>query len=207
MKYLAEGLSRFYSSEAVAAYELATHSDGGARSGVRLSVDMNKLSQGEKIFGASALLLVVLSFIKFWAKVEVGGDLGDLGGVGGTVRGNAWDVLPGYGKIGLFLAILGIVFVLIRAAGSVQMPVQAGLVYLILGGITALVMVLAAIVGPDDAGAGLFGVEVSRGPLLFVGAILGLAMAYGGWTEYQAGGGTATTGMGTPPSTPPPPAS
>lgn len=181
-------------------------------------MDLNRLSLGEKLLGVCALVLFVLSFIGFWAKVEVSG-AGDLGalGVDATQRFNAWS---GYGPlvdIGLIVALIAAVLVGVRAAGAnFNMPLPWGTTYLVLSGITLLAMVLALLIGPAEEGGGTFfgiSVEISRGIGLFIGTLLALGMAAGAWLANQAESSAApASAMPTTPTTPttpsgPPPSS
>lgn len=169
---------------------------------------MDRLTKGEKIVGIGALVLLIASFLS-WAKVEFEG----IAGVGGGSESfSAWsDAYGAYLKLGLITALLALILVGIRAAGTnMTMPLSTGMLYLIFSGITALTVLIATLMGPDDAGADAIpGIEVSRGLFMFVGLLAALAMAYGAWMHYQGeqSGATATMGGPTPPMTPPPPAS
>ena len=171
---------------------------------------------GEKILGGSALLLLVTSFISLWSKYETPEVEGFVESV--STRGNAWSAAFGFlMKLGLFLTIAALAIVIARAAGAldrVNMPAPLGLIYLGVAGVAALLIILNAIIGPDEtAGVSGFGVnledagyEVSRGPLLYLGALLALAMAAGAFMHFS-GRETTTAGTGTGPAGPagPPP--
>ena len=173
-------------------------------------MDLNRLSKGEQILGGAAALLLVLSFVPFWAKYETPGiEGGGFDVPGASSRFHAWSAAFNFlTKLGLILAIIALVFVIAKAAGALtntNLPAPEGLIYLGLAGVSFLLILLTLLIGPQEFGLGGTSVEVSRGPLLFVGALLGAAMAFGAYLHMQESG-TATTGTGVGPSTPPPPA-
>jgi hypothetical protein len=158
---------------------------------------LDKLSKGEKLVGGGSAVLLILSFFSLWWKVEI--DTGGLGG--GTLRGNAWESgLPIFLKLALILAIAALVLVGLKASGtSITLPVTWGLAYTAIGGLIFLCLLLTVLMGPEDGGAGLFGVEVSRGILMLVSPIVGAVIAYGGYMHMQ-GEGSTMPGATTPPA-------
>ncbi|MBA2726300.1 MAG: hypothetical protein H0U53_09955 [Actinobacteria bacterium] len=167
-------------------------------------MDLDKLTQGEKILGGSSLALFILSFLPLWAKVEVSAD--GLGGIGdASQRFNAWDAYGILVKLGLLAALIAAGLVIAKAAG-VKLEIPREPVYLGLAGVTLVAMALALAIGPDESGSGdLFGVsvEISRGIALFLGTLLAAAMAFGAW--MHKGAETAIPGTtGTAPTAPPP---
>jgi hypothetical protein len=171
---------------------------------------MNRLSRGEQILGISAALLFLLSFFPLWAKYETSAEAF---GIESSQRFSAWsaafNILM---KLGLVLALVALVLVIAKSFGSldnVQMPAPLGLVYLGLAGLTFLLMLLFLVIGPEESEAGVnfgdIGFEVSRGPLLFVGVLLGAGMAFGAFMHFQGESGTTATGPPTRSPGPPPP--
>jgi hypothetical protein len=152
-------------------------------------VNLDRLSLGEKVLGASALLLFLLSFINQWVKVEAEG-----GGVSATAKGNAWD---GYGfllKLALLLALVAAGLVAARAA-NVNLSLPWSNVYRGLAFATLALVALTFIIGPDESGSfsSDFGsIEISRGLALFVGVLLAAAMAAGAFMHSEAPGATTT---------------
>ena len=157
-------------------------------------LDPNRLTRGEQIFGASAVLLFILSLVPLWAKYETP----EIRGVFESIsqRESAWSGAFNFlTKLALILTIVGVVLVMAKAAGAlggVNLPAPLGLIYVGLGGLTFLLLLLTLLVGPQEefAGANLTeaGVEVSRGPLLFVGLIVSAVMAAGAYLHMQAEG-------------------
>lgn len=149
---------------------------------------MDRLSLGEKVLGASGLLLFLLSFMDQWVKVEAEGGGSEL-----TVKGNAWD---GYGfllKLGLFLAIVAVGLVVARAA-NVNLSVPWANAYRGLAIATLVLVGITLLIGPDESGSfsNEFGsVEISRGIALFIGTVLAALMAAGAWMHSEAPGTTA----------------
>jgi hypothetical protein len=174
-------------------------------------LDLNRLSRGEQILGATAALLFLLSFFPLWAKYETSEET--FGAFASSERFSAWSSAFNFlMKLGLILALIALILVIVKATGgldNVQMPVPLGLVYLGLAGLTFLLMLLFVLIGPEESEAGInvgdLGIEVSRGPLLFVGALLGAAMAVGAFMHFQSEGGRTTTGPTRTTGAPPPP--
>jgi hypothetical protein len=166
------------------------------------SVDINRLSSGEKIVLGASALLVVLSFVPLWATYSFAGLASESFG--------AWSGAFGFFvKLALILAILALVVTGLRAAGTQlpELPVSLGLLYVGLGGLATLGLLIGVLTGPNDGGlsalAAAAGLDISRGILLFVGVILAAAIAYGGYMHMQSEGTTSALGD---PSSPPPPA-
>lgn len=164
-------------------------------------MDPNRLSQGEKILGGSALLLLILSFLPLWAKVEVEG--AEILGIDSTTRYSAWSDAFGFLlKLALILTIVALVFVIVRAVGTnMNLPVPAWQIYAACAGLTLLLLLITVLTGPAGPTGDFGGIEISRGLGVFIAPVLGAAMAYGAWSHMQAEGGTTRT---TTTTTPPP---
>ena len=155
-------------------------------------MNLDRLSLGEKVLGASALALFLLSFVNQWVKVEAEG-----AGAEFTAKGNAWD---GYGfllKLGLFLAVVAVGLVVARAANA-NLNVPWANVYRGVAFATLALVALTLAIGPDESGSVVseFGsIEISRGIALFVGTLLAAVMAAGAWMHSEEPGpapGTTT---------------
>ncbi len=151
-------------------------------------MNLDRLSLGEKVLGASGLALFLLSFVNQWVKVEAESEFAS-----GTVKGNAWD---GYGfllKLGLFLAIVAAGLVVARAANA-NLSLPWSSVYKGLAVATLVLVGLTLAIGPDESGSfsSDFGsIEISRGLALFVGTLLAAAMTAGAFMHSDAPGTTA----------------
>ena len=165
---------------------------------------MDRLSKGEQIIGVSLLLLLILSFLKLWAKIEVSG--AGLGIADASSKFSAWEAYGFLIKLGFFTALVALVLVGLRAGGvnMPTLPMPVGTIYMILTGITAVTVLLTLAVGPDagTSSLGIVGFEVSRGIGLFIGTALALASAFGAYLHKQGGEPGPALGGGS--ATPPP---
>lgn len=138
---------------------------------------------GEKLAGGAAAVLLVTSFIPLWAKYEV--DEAVLGG--GASRFSAWsaafNILM---KLALILVIAMLAYVLARAAG-VDLTAVPPIAPLAAAGLSFLFILIHTLMGPQEFGLTGAGIEVSRGPLLFLGVLLAAAMAGGAYLASQGG--------------------
>lgn len=167
-------------------------------------MDLNKLTKGERILGISALLLLILSFLPLWAKLEI--ETG-LEGFDGTTRYSAWSAAFGFMmKLALILAIVALVLVAIRAAGtSMNLPVPAWQIYAVCAGITLVLLLITVLTGPVGDQGDIGGYEWSRGLAIFIAPLLGAGMAYGAFlTMSEEGASPTSTTTGTHTSTTPP---
>ena len=171
---------------------------------------MENLRTGEKIAGASGVLLILIMFIFDWFEVSAEG------GIGPSIGGNAWEVFSGIDIVLLIAALAGIALAVISATQSqVDMPVATSAITAGLG-ILAVVLVIYRIIDPPDGGLGDL-VDVSRSIGVFLGLIAAAGVAYGGWTAMQEEGtsfsaqadrlGDRDTTPPPPPPPPPPPTS
>lgn len=146
-------------------------------------MNLDRLSLGEKILGASGLALFLLSFVGMWVKVEAEG-----AGTEITARGNAWD---GYGfllKLGLFLALVAAGLVIARAANA-NLDIPRRNAYLGLSIVTLFLVGLTLLIGPDESGSfsnELGSIEISRGIALFIGTLLAAVMVAGAWLHSES---------------------
>jgi uncharacterized membrane protein YhaH (DUF805 family) len=180
-------------------------------------MDVDRLSTGEKIAGASAVLLFIFMFFD-WFTVDISGGEG-LFSV--SVGGSAWDAFS-YTDLFLMLTILvAVAVVVIRLADAlIEPPVSLNAVVAVLGGISVLLILYRIIDPPGDTG-GLEGVDISPALGAFLGLIAAVGIAYGGYRAMQeegttfgdigdqfsnrGGPGTHAGGPTQPPSSTPPP--
>jgi hypothetical protein len=172
-------------------------------------VDLNRLTKGEKMIGISAVVLLVLSFIPMWAKLEIDTGGIEIPGVDTDQGFSAWSAAFGFLlKLGLVLAILALALVIIRAVGTnLNLPVPAWQLYVGLSGLALLLFLISILTGPVGDQGTFEGFEYSRGILLFLAPVAGAAMAYGAYLHMEEEGASPAVTSGpptTPPSTPPP---
>ncbi len=176
---------------------------------------MDRLSTGEKIAGASAVLLFFFMFFD-WFSVEVSGGGGGFV-ASATGSGNAWEAL---GNIDIFLMITilaTLIAVGLRLSDSAFEPaVPLGAVVAVLGAISVLLILYRIIDPPGSESVPGLSVDVSPSLGIFLGLIAAGGITYGGYRamdeEGASFGGTADRlsgdqsgpGTGAPPPPPPP---
>ena len=188
-------------------------------------MDADRLSTGEKIAGASAVLLFIFMFFD-WFTAEVSGGNGLFTA---SVGGNAWEAFSWIDLLMLLTVVVTIAVVVIRLSDAiVEPPFSINAAVAILGGLCVL-LILYRIIDPPGSGDEISGVSIDISAT--VGAFLGLLAAagitYGGYRAMQeegtsfgdlgdnlsnrggpSAGGTRPGGHTPPPSssaTPPPP--
>ena len=179
-------------------------------------MDLNRLSTGEKIAGASGIALILIMFIFDWYGVKVAGQSVPNSGA------NAWQAF-GFIDIILFvtaLAALALVWVS-ASQREVNMPVALSAAVAGLGVLSVILVLYRIIDTPGDVSAASVllnqSVDVTRKIGVWLGLLAAIGVAYGGWRAMQeegtsfgaqadrlSGGGT-TRGGGPPPPPPPPP--
>ena len=115
-------------------------------------MDLNRLTQGEKIAGVSAILLFIFMFFD-WYSVTISGIAQSVSIEGGG--GNAWDTLD---FIPIFLLITIVVAIgnaAIEASESeLEMPVHGATVVTVLGVISFLLILFRIVDTPTFASYG-----------------------------------------------------
>jgi uncharacterized membrane protein YhaH (DUF805 family) len=180
-------------------------------------MDVDRLSTGEKIAGASAVLLFIFMFFD-WFTVDIDGE----GLFSLSVGGNAWEAFSWIDLFLMLTIIVVVALVVIRLTDAlIEPPVSLNAVVAVLGGIAVLLILYRIIDPPGDTG-GLEGVDISPALGAFLGLIASVGIAYGGYRSMQEegttfgdigdqfsnrGGPGAPAGGGStqPPSTTPPP--
>ena len=148
-------------------------------------MDFTRLTQGEKIAGASGIALILIMFIFNWYGIDVGGESVPDSGA------NAWEVFS-FIDIVLFVTVAAAIGLALISASQTQvgLPVAASAVVAGLG-ILSVVLVLYRIIDtPGDLGAaGAFlDVDVTREIGVWLGLLAAIGVAYGGWRAMQEEG-------------------
>jgi hypothetical protein len=150
-------------------------------------MDLNRLSDGEKITGVSAILLFVFMFFD-WFSVDVSGGAGAFS-VTASEGGSAWDALD---NIPIFLVIT---------------------IVAVLGAISVLLILYRIIDTPGEGGSfGNVSVDISPAFGIFLGLIAAAGITFGAYRAMQEEGasfsdfGNLGGGDSPPPPPPPPPA-
>ncbi len=184
-------------------------------------MEVDKLSTGEKISAASAVLLFIFMFFD-WFGVEISGVPGFSGDVSGS-GGSAWDaldVIPIFLMLAIVVAI-GVAVIRLTDA-DIEPPVSLNAIVAALGGF-AVLLILYRIISPPDFGS-FGGVEVDATLKfgIFLGLLAAAGIAYGGYSAMReegmtfgdaadrlgggGSGGQQPPAGGTTPPPPPPPA-
>jgi hypothetical protein len=174
-------------------------------------MDVDKLSTGEKIAGASAILLFIFMFFD-WFTVSASN-----GFISVSVGGSAWDALDVIPIILMVAIIAAVGVAVVRLTDAVFEPsISVNAIVAILGAISVL-LILYRIISPPDSGVS--GIDVSPAVGIFLGLVAAAGITYGGYRAMQEEGASfgeigdrlGSGGRGgpgpTPPSPPPPPAS
>ena len=183
-------------------------------------MDLNKLSQGEKIAGVSSVLLFIFMFFDWFSAEVTFGDRGASEGV------TAWDALDWIPIVLVIAIVAALVVVSLRLLESRYEPsFSLNSIVAILGGISFL-LILYRIIDPPGATASTpgFSFDVSPEFWIFVSLLAAAGIAYGGYKAMQeegasfselgdrfgGGGGRASRAPRQPPAppasqTPPPP--
>jgi hypothetical protein len=147
-------------------------------------VDVNRLSRGEQIAGAAAVLLFIDTFLH-WYSANVSGAIARLASRAGVDTAvDAWTAFSTTDLLMLLAIIVVLAMVGMRAMGrTVNLPVSLPLVAAALSALTTLIVLWRIInqPGPNDF------INVEYGA--YLGLLLLIAMTYG---AIQAGGGMDT---------------
>jgi multidrug transporter EmrE-like cation transporter len=143
-------------------------------------MDVNSLRTGEKIAGASGVVLLIVMFLSWWGAPGDIGNLAKLAGVDVDTSANAWQLASFLDIIWFLTAVSGIVLAVI-ALQKVQtnLPVALSAIVAGLGILSTLTILYRILDTPYDAGR-KFGV--------FLGLIAAAGVAYGGFVAMQEEG-------------------
>jgi outer membrane biosynthesis protein TonB len=147
-------------------------------------VDVNRLSRGEKIAGAAALLLLIDMFLN-WYSLNISGALSDAASRAGIDTSvDAWQAFSTTDLL-IFLTVLAaLTMVGLRVMGrSANLPVSVPLVVAALGAITTLLVLWRIVNQPGENDF----INVEYGA--YLGLILLAVLTYG---AIEAGGGVDT---------------
>jgi hypothetical protein len=172
-------------------------------------MDLNRLTQGEKIAGISAILLFVFMFFDWYGVTISGsGESIDLGG-----GGNAWDALD-FIPILLLIAIIATIAIIVIEASDtdIDLPVHGAAIVTVVGAISFLLILFRIIDTPTFASFGGVSAEGSVKFGIFLSLIAAAGIGFGGWRTMQEEDITfgdaadrLSGGSGGGPGAPPPP--
>lgn len=142
-------------------------------------MDVNRLSQGEKIAAGSAILLFIVMFFS-WFGAPDNAVTEALGAAGVDTSANAWQSFDFIDLILLLTVIVAAGAAALKASGAVlRLPVPASTITTLLGALSTL-LVLYRIIDPPSYDSRKFGV--------FLGLVLAAALTYGGWRAMEEEG-------------------
>ena len=139
------------------------------------SMDMSKLTTGEKIVLGGAGAYFIWTFVPVWYKFSIDlGPLGSLGGINTSING-----FRGVTLFAWLLAVIAIVEIVLRSimAMNFNMPAKPGMIHLGVAGLALLLTLLGLVAKPTGFG-------ISWG--IFVAVLLALVWAYGAYMMYSA---------------------
>jgi hypothetical protein len=147
-----------------------------------------KLSRGEKIASASAVLLFVCMFLD-WFGAKVSGVSGFSGSVESAgVGGSAWDTLDVI-PIFLMLAIVLAVGVAVIRVTDADLELSISLNAIVAaGGALAVLLILYRIFDPPGFGLPGVGVDTTLRLGIFLGLVAAAGIAYGGYSAMREEG-------------------
>ncbi len=172
-------------------------------------MDLDKLSNGEKIAGVSAIVLFIFMFFD-WFSVDVSGFGGSA-----SAGGSAWDALDVIPIILVIAILAALGVVVLRLMDSpYEPPISANAIVAVLGAISFLLILFRIIDTPDAGSFPGVSVDVSPAFGIFVSLIAAAGITYGAYKAMQEEGVTFSdvgdrlsgggSGSGTSRSTQPP---
>jgi hypothetical protein len=173
-------------------------------------MELDKLSTGEKISAASAILLFIFMFFD-WFGVEVSGVPGFTGTISGE-GGSAWDaldVIPIFLMIAI-VAALGVALIRLTDA-DLEPPISLNAIVAALGGLAVLLIVYRIIDPPGGDSVAGVSIDVTLKFGIFLGLLAAAGIAYGGYSAMREEGltfgdvGDQLGGGHQPPASGPPP--
>jgi hypothetical protein len=178
-------------------------------------MDVNRLTQGEKIAGVAAIVLFISMFFAWFGFDNPAAELESQLGVdvGGSFTFNAWESFD-FIDLVLLVTVVATLGAVIAKASDALIDFPLNPVVAVLGGLSTL-LVLYRVIDPPEGS--------DREWAVFLGLILCALIAYGGYRAMQEEGSSfaevgdrfsggrgdgpgSGPGAGTPPPPPPPPA-
>jgi amino acid transporter len=178
-------------------------------------MEADRLSTGEKISAASAVLLFIFMFFDwFGAKVE--GVEGFTGGL--EAGGSAWDTMDWIPLFLMAAIVVAIGVAVIRLTDAdIEPPFSLNTATAVLGALAVLLILYRILDPPGSDEVSGVGIDITRKIGVFLGLAAALGIAYGGFSAMREEGATfgdvadrlgGDTGQGAAPQQPghqPPP--
>jgi hypothetical protein len=135
-------------------------------------VDINKLTQGEKVIAGSAIALFVFSFLPWYGITFLGH----------SASRNGWDYFL-FGTIPVLLAIAMVAVIAISRFSETQLPdppLPWGQIHLIAGGIAAVLVLLKLLIGDSVAT-----INLDRKFGIYLSLLAAIGLAAGGYLKSR----------------------
>ena len=139
-------------------------------------MDLNKLTQGEKVIGGSAIALLIFSFLP-WYGIDF-----NIVGVRGSYSRSGWDYFL-FGIIPVLLAIAMVVVIALSRFTETKLPdppLPWGQIHLIAGCVAGAHVLLKLLIGDDVSGF-----DLDRKYGMFLALIAGIGLAAGGFLKSK----------------------
>jgi hypothetical protein len=141
-------------------------------------VDLNKLTQSEKVIGGSAVALLLFSFFPWYGKF------------GGSRNG--WDYFL-FGVIPVFLGIIMAAQIAISRFTETKLPdppLAWGQIHLIAGSLAAVLVLLKLLIGDKVGGGSVLGTSIPSITLdrkfgIFLALLAAIGLAAGGFLKSR----------------------
>lgn len=143
---------------------------------VEAEVDLKKLTQGEQIMGGAGVLLFIVSFLKWF-----GLDFKIAGVTAASYSENAYGSF--FSLIGVLLALVIVVVLILQKFTTVKLPdlpISWNQAYFFASIAVAALIVLQLLIGGSKSGT-----DLDRKYGVFVGALVAIAMAVGGFLQSK----------------------
>lgn len=141
-------------------------------------VDLNKLTQSEKVIAGSAVALLIFSFFPWYGKF--------------SGSRNGWDYFL-FGVIPVFLGIIMAAQIFITRFTEAKLPnppITWGQIHLIAGSLAAVLVLLKLIIGDKVGGGSILGTSIPSISLdrkfgIFLALLAAIGLAAGGFLKSR----------------------
>jgi hypothetical protein len=142
-------------------------------------MDTSKISFGEMIAGAAAVILFIVMFFPWY------GASASVAGFSASANASAWEAFSFVDILLFLVALVTVGLVVARAAGQMpSLPQPPGLIVAAAGALAVLLILFRLLVVPDGGVSGV-DVDISRKFGIFLGLIAAAGITFGGWTAMN----------------------
>ena len=137
-------------------------------------MDLSKLTKSDQILFGAGLVFLISTFLE-WFSFSIAGF---------SAGGSGWDVGFLWGRLPFFIVLAMIIWVAVRRFGLAKLPAEIPPLYLVGGGLVALLVLLKLIIGESG---------LSRSYGLYIATVAALGVGFAGFLKFQEGGGDLDT--------------